>query len=670
MPLPRLRPVLLAASVLLALVLGWLRHSGHFQFLELAARDLFLSLHPGTLTTPPPVTLVLISEADIQRLGNWPLTDAQLTGVLEQILAHHPRAVGLDIYRDLPVPPGTPSLNELLVRESRIIAIEKFPAPGSRGIAPPPALAGTPRVGFSDLVLDEGGMVRRGLLFQTHQGRTGYAFGLRLALKWLAERGIAPRADPDHPGWMRLGQTVIPPLQGNEGGYAMGPPGGYQILLDYRGGPLPFPRFDLATLKDAPSDALRDRIVILGVASESVKDYFATPFAQRDQASGILPGAAIHAHLARQLIDLAEGRDRPERYWNDEAELAWMVAWLVAGLLAGWWLTSTWEGLLVGLAGLALILAASWWAWLAHWWIPLVPGVLGWLVGFLAGAALAAVHRRREQRQLMALFGRQVSPEVARDIWARRHEILEQGRIAPRTLVATVLFTDLKGFTALSERMEARAFFQWLNDYLADFTDTIMAQGGVIDDFAGDGIKANFGVPFEHPGRERAEAAAAARCALALCSRLEALNRHHRARDLPEVAMRIGLHTGPVVAGTLGSAARMKYTTVGVNVNLAARLESLDMVPGPEQSPNRCRILVSGTTARLLALEFHLVYLGKFHLRGLEEPQEVWQIKGEKRPDRNVNRESPRQVRPKEGLKNSDLPRHRDVSAKSIAPSD
>ena len=302
----------------------------------------------------------------------------------------------------------------------------------------------------------------------------------------------------------------------------------------------------------------------------------------------------------------------------------------MAGLLAGWWLTSTWEGLLVGLAGLALILAASWWAWLAHWWIPLVPGVLGWLVGFLAGAALAAVHRRREQRQLMVLFGRQVSPEVARDIWARRHEILEQGRIAPRTLVATVLFTDLKGFTALSERMEARAFFQWLNDYLADFTDTIMAQGGVIDDYAGDGIKANFGVPFEHPGRERTEAVAAARCALVLCQRLEALNRTHRARDLPEVAMRIGLHTGPVVAGTLGSAARMKYTTVGVNVNLASRLESLETVPGPEQMPNRCRILISGTTARLLANDFELVYLGRFHLKGLEEPQEVWQIKGKK----------------------------------------
>ena len=630
MPLPRLRPVLLAAALLLALMLGWLREAGHLQFLELAARDLLLSLHPGELIAPPPVTLVLVSEADIQRIGNWPLTDTQLSEVLKQILDHNPRVVGLDIYRDLAVPPGTAELEKLLVGDQRIIGIEKFPAPGSRGIAPPPALAGTWRVGFSDLVLDEGGIVRRGLLFQTHQGRTGYAFGLRLALAWLAHGGIVPRADPDHPGWMRLGQALIPPLQGNEGGYAMGPPGGYQILLDYRGGPLPFPRYDLATLEDAPPEALRDRIVILGVASESVKDYFATPFAQRDQARGILPGAAVHAHLARQLIDLAEGRDRPERYWSDPVELAWMVGWLVAGLLAGWWLTSTWEGLLVGLAGLALILAASWWSWLAHWWIPLVPGVLGWLTGFLAGAALAAVHRRREQRQLMALFGRQVSPEVARDIWARRHEILEQGRITPRTLVATVLFTDLKGFTALSERMEARAFFQWLNDYLADFTDTIMAQGGVIDDYAGDGIKANFGVPFEHPGRERAEAVSAARCALALCQRLEALNRTHRARDLPEVAMRIGLHTGPVVAGTLGSAARMKYTTVGVNVNLASRLESLEAVPGPEQIPSRCRILVSGTTARLLAGDFELVYLGRFHLKGLEETQEVWQIKGQK----------------------------------------
>jgi adenylate cyclase len=158
----------------------------------------------------------------------------------------------------------------------------------------------------------------------------------------------------------------------------------------------------------------------------------------------------------------------------------------------------------------------------------------------------------------------------------------------------------------------------WVNVYLDAMTQVIMRHDGVIDDYAGDSIKANFGVPLKRVSNEEVakDANNAVACALAIEHEMHRMNDRHKKDGLPTVGMRIGIHTGPVLAGCVGSAERMKYTTVGDTVNAAARLESLDREVATEISPGPCRILISETTAQFLDGRFKLERLGEISVKG------------------------------------------------------
>ena len=183
----------------------------------------------------------------------------------------------------------------------------------------------------------------------------------------------------------------------------------------------------------------------------------------------------------------------------------------------------------------------------------------------------------------------------------------------------TVLFLDFKGYTSASEKMTPQALMAWVNAYLDAMTQVIMKHDGVIDDYAGDSIKANFGVPLKRASNEEVakDACNAVACALEMEQEMHRMNERHEKDGLPTVGMRIGIHTGPVLAGCVGSAERMKYTTVGDTVNAAARLESLDREVVAEIPGRRpCRILISETTAQLLDSRFQLERLGEVSVKG------------------------------------------------------
>ena len=204
-------------------------------------------------------------------------------------------------------------------------------------------------------------------------------------------------------------------------------------------------------------------------------------------------------------------------------------------------------------------------------------------------------------------------------IWEQREQLLEGGRPRPQELVVTVLFLDFKGYTAASEKMTPQALMAWVNAYLDAMTQVIMRHDGVIDDYAGDSIKANFGVPLKRVSDQEitTDATHAVACAVAMEQEMHRMNDKHEGEGLPTVGMRIGIHTGPVLAGCVGSAERMKYTTVGDTVNAAARLESLDREVVAETPGRRpCRILISETTAQFLNGRFQLERLGEVSVKG------------------------------------------------------
>jgi adenylate cyclase len=226
---------------------------------------------------------------------------------------------------------------------------------------------------------------------------------------------------------------------------------------------------------------------------------------------------------------------------------------------------------------------------------------------------------KRERASLMHLFARHVSPEVAQAIWKQRDQFLEGGRPRSQKLVETVMFIDLKRFTSLTERMDPHALIDWLNTYLEAMAHLVMEHGGVIDEYTGDGFKADFGVPV--PRKSEAEicqdALNAVNCALAMGTEVKRLNAIWQERNLPTADMRIGIFTGPVVAGSLGSARRLKYTTIGDTVNIASRLESFDKdYLGPNSANPACRILIGEATLQCLGNQFRAYKVGEVSLKG------------------------------------------------------
>jgi class 3 adenylate cyclase len=228
--------------------------------------------------------------------------------------------------------------------------------------------------------------------------------------------------------------------------------------------------------------------------------------------------------------------------------------------------------------------------------------------------------REKGQKEIMRkLFEKHVSPEVAEAVWQQRELFLEGGRPRSQKLIVTVLFTDLKGFSTVSERMDPQALMDWLNGYMDKMTKIVIAHGGIVDDFFGDAIKVNFGVPL--PRTTEAEisqdAMNAVNCALAMEEEMVGLNRAMLEQGLPILQMRVGIYTGPAVAGSLGSADRLKYTTIGDTVNTASRLESFDkdlVLPHLETSP--CRILIGESTLRYVEDQFEAQQVGDMALKG------------------------------------------------------
>lgn len=244
------------------------------------------------------------------------------------------------------------------------------------------------------------------------------------------------------------------------------------------------------------------------------------------------------------------------------------------------------------------------------------------LLQTLSSMTSTAIEHSREKGQravLMQLFSKHVSPQVAEALWEQREQFLEGGRPRSQSLTVTAMFTDLQGFSTMSEKQDPEVLMKWLNTYMEMVTTTVMEHGGVVDDFFGDGVKINFGVPIPRTSKDDIgrDAVNAVTCALAMEAKMGALNASMAAEGFQPLRMRIGIYTGPVVAGSLGSADRMKYTTLGDTVNTAARLESFSKelhLPHLESRP--CRILIGEATRRYLGEQFELQRVGDMELKG------------------------------------------------------
>jgi adenylate cyclase len=613
-------------SGLVFLLITGLRSSGSLESLELAAYDWFIRLRPVTSASENRVVIIGITEEDIRKQDHWPLTDATLAQTLGTLVQYEPRSIGLDVFRDISVPPGSHELDSVLSENHNIIVVTKF---GEGGVQAPPVLKNTDQVGFNDIIVDPGGIVRRGILFLDDGETVFYSFDLRLALLYLQAEGIVPQSDPSNPQHIMLGQTTIKPFEANDGGYVGADARGYQFLLEFQDARGSIPSFPLTALLagQVEKDTIKDKVVFVGFVAESVKDFFYTPRSRGFKAAQQIQGVVLHANIVSELLRFALDGNSPIVTMSERQEALWILLWTVMGSATGLLMGALWRFFVVGLGGILILFFSAYFAFLHGWWIPLVPPAAAWVGSAALVTAYMSNLEKRQRGVLMHLFSRHVSPEVAESIWQQRDHFLNDGRPRSQELVVTVMFSDLKGFTSVSERMDPQSLIDWLNTYMDSMARLVMEYGGVVDDYAGDSIKANFGVPL--PRTSRAEiskdAVDAVNCALAMEKEIHRLNTIWQEHSLPTVGIRIGIFTGAVVAGAVGSSQRLKYTTVGDTVNIAARLESYNK---DFERERLCRILIGESTLNYLDNQFKTRRVGEGTLRGKDKTIIIHQILG------------------------------------------
>lgn len=620
-----------------------LRLAGFLQLIEWATLDQFFRWRPSE-PEDSRIVIVGISEADIRKVGQWPIPDGALAQLIEKIKQQQPRAIGLDNYRDLNVEPGHQSLEKVFETTPNLIGVQKVSGDG-KGFAvnPPPSLSKLGQVGANDLVLDADGKIRRGLLFlETKNGKVVASLGLTLALAYLKAEGITPVNAAVNPEYLQLGQAVFVRLRTNYGGYVRTYAQGYQILMNFE---RPRQSFRIVSMTDVienriPPNLLRDRIVFIGATATSLQDFFRTPYdGGLIAAPTLTSGVEIHANLTSQIISAALNRRPLIQVWSEELEWLWILGWSAIGAILG---SSTryiprqytaysvyWTPLGITLA-LSILIGGSYLAFLSGWWLPIVPGVLT-LVGSATVIAGYIANLDREERQtMMNLFERHVTPKIAASLWRDRHQLLEEGQLQAREMIATVLFTDLQGFSAIAENMEPKALMSWLNEYMRVMAQLVLDHDGVVDKFIGDAVMAVFGVPIPSmtPEEIAADAQQAVSCALSMAAALESLNRHWQTQGRPTVAMRVGIATGTVVAGSLGSNQRQNYTIIGDTVNVAARLESYDK----SLNGGVCRILIGEETCQYVQDKFPIKLVSSTFLKGRKQQVKIYQVLVE--PDR------------------------------------
>lgn len=368
------------------------RLTGVLQPQELLAFDSFMRLRPQE-PVDQRVVIVGINEADIERIGHYPIPDHEIATLLQKLQTYKPRVIGLDIFRDLPVEPGHAELVAAFKDIKNLIAIEKV-LPDE--ISPPPGLP-PEQVGFADAILDADTHLRRSLLGTYPRKRSkGYKYSLtlRLAEAYLQTEGISLEKGIQDPETMRFGATELPRFQQNSGGYVRADAGGVQVLLNFRSGRAGFRTLSLNDIKTGNfnPDWLRDRIIIIGITTPSVKDIFSTSAILDRQSvpAGQAYGVEIQAHAVSQIVSAVLDKRSLLQSWSDGWEYLLILVWGVLGIRCGRLTRSPLGNLLgVGVTSISLV-GLSYVFLIVGWWLPVVPVVLVFAVN---GTVLTAFYQ-------------------------------------------------------------------------------------------------------------------------------------------------------------------------------------------------------------------------------------------------------------------------------------
>lgn len=570
----------------------------------------------GALPRPAEVVVVAIDTDSEQSLGRYPWSRDWHTRLLRNLHRAGARVVAFDAtFAD--AFPEDAALRAALeetgigVLGAKTDVLVHRAARGRRLEEPAPALRGAP-IGIVDIAADPvDGIIREyPLLHRYPQGHVPQ-LGVEALRRYL---GLSPGDVRGAPGGWRIGERFVP----------AGPGGG--MLVDFLGPPGAVATYSYASVvDDAATDIgdwdldifdtyleeglFRDRIVLVGSTVPEHQDLHATPF--RDAAGGAaghMPGVEIHAHAVATLLS-----GRPLRALARPLQHGWTALLAVLLVLAVPRLRSAW-GAALALALVALAVGASWYLFTRHglWlWTGAPVGAVG--LSYAGSAAVLFVSEEREKARIRGMFQQYVAESVVDEL-IRRPELLALGG---EERVLTVLFSDVVGFSTVAEGLAPTELVELLNEYLTCMSDVVLAHGGIIDKYQGDALMAEFGAPVPMADH----ALRACRAALGMKRELARLRVDWERRGRPLLEARIGMNTGLMLLGNLGSRRIMDYTVMGDNVNLASRLEGANKAYGSE-------ILLSEFTWREVADQAVGRELDRIRVTGKREAVGIWELVG------------------------------------------
>jgi len=595
---------------------------------ELKTYDMRLRALPSA--PPQFVTIAAIDEQSLAKLGRWPWSRTTFTALAERLDQLGARVIAFDLFFperesarvDAQFARAISSTKKVVLGTVFIDRQAEMRHLGPAGLAAarlaiaPQAIAevqaetfrmdepygvlvnivelqgAATYVGHIDVPPDADGVVRRAPLIRRFDRRYFPAFDVQVARAFLQKE--VPTLDIAAYGiaGIRLGERYIP--LDEEG----------RLLVRHRK-PGSFAKVSIADILEQRADPalVRGRVVLVGNTAVGIGDARVTPY------GATLPGVEIRASIIESLLQ-GDALQRPE--WMMVLDIAFMAAAALLliillprlGVTGGGVLAA---GVLAGYVALALYLFRS-----EGLWLNLVYPTLLIALLFATETLVEYFFTFSEKRYLKRAFAHYVPPTVVDDLVADTDKL----RLGGEKRELTVLFSDIRGFTTLSEAMAPEDLVKLMNEYFTVMTEKVFQQRGSLDKYIGDAIMALFGAPVAEPRH----AACACRAAIEMVRALQPLRESWRARGIPSIDIGVGINTGPMVVGNMGSASRFNYTVVGDAVNLASRIEHLNKEYGTS-------ILLSEYTYEPVKDEFRAAReVDMVRVRGRAQPVRLYEL--------------------------------------------
>jgi adenylate cyclase len=580
-----LRPWLIGVS-LVGLVFAADYH-GLLDALELRTLDARFQLR-GPLAPRLPIVIVGIDQDSFDELDlPWPWPRTLHADLIHKLMIYQARLIAVDLL--FAEPKTDPAEDDALADAIQmagnvVLASEYTQVPGAFGAKasmslPIPLLRDRAlSYGPVNLIPDQDGVVRSALLGLPFQDRVYPAFAYQIY------QGIIDGIKPPTP------EQTFPQPQVYYINYR-GPARSYPIVPYYR------------VLQDELEPSFfKDKIVLVGAFAASLHDLYPTPFSASQPTAGV----EVQANFVETLVANDPIRPLPARAYGlllaCLAVLAIVCAVSLKALQA--------FGLILGLGSLYAIVAL--WLFARYQlWIPLVPSLLGIVVSYSGITLDSYIREQRERLRLRTIFSRYVSADVVHEILENREGLGLHGR---RRHI-TVLFSDIRGFTSISEQIDPEQVVAFLSEYLAQATQIIFRHRGTVDKFIGDAIMAIFGAPKSYGD----DALRAVQAGLEMVALVESLGPQWTPMLGRPLQVGIGINSGEAVVGSIGSEIRADFTAIGDAVNLASRLEGLTKEMG-------LPLIISEYTAAELGDRLPLKPLGRVRVAGREAPLQIYTV--------------------------------------------